>query len=57
MNKKIKQIPKFKNSGEEQSFFHKSSSLDYFDTSKEIKLNLNNLKPSTSVMTIRSFAM
>lgn len=50
---KIKPIPKFKNEDEERTFWATHDTTDYFDTSKPIKLDLSELKPSTRPVTIR----
>jgi len=47
MKKKIKPIPKFKNEDEEREFWATHDLTDYFDLSKEVKLDLSKLKPTT----------
>jgi len=52
-NKKLKNIPKFKNEDEEREFWATHDLTDYFDHFKPIKLDLSALKPSTKPITIR----
>jgi len=52
-NKKIKQIPRFKNEDQEREFWTTHDLTDYFDTFEEVKLDLSQLKPSTRPITIR----
>lgn len=51
--KKLKPIPRFKNEDEEKEFWETHDSTEYFDTTKPIKLNFPNLKPSTKTITLR----
>lgn len=53
MKKIIKAIPKFNNEDEEREFWAAHDTTDYFDTSKPIKFNLSNLKPSTETISLR----
>ena len=50
---KIKKMPRFKNEDEERDFWDTHEALDYFDTSKEIKFDVSELKPSTQPITVR----
>lgn len=52
-NLKIKKIPKFKSVEEEQKFWQKADTTEYFDTSKPIDFDFSDLKPSTKVVTLR----
>lgn len=53
MKKIIKAIPKFHNEDEERDFWATADTTEYFDTSKPIKFNLSNLKPSTETISLR----
>ncbi len=50
---KVKIIPKFKNEDEERKFWDTHESLDYFDTTKTVALDVSELRPSTKPITIR----
>lgn len=50
---KIKQIPQFKNEGEEINFWDNHSLVDYIDSFKKVNLELPNLKPSTKNISLR----
>lgn len=52
-SKKLKPIPRFKNEDEEREFWATHDTTEYFDTSKEVRLDLSELKPSTRPITIR----
>lgn len=54
MNKKLKQIPQFKNEDEERDFWNTHDSTEYINWSKAYRnVTFSNLKPSTKTMTIR----
>jgi predicted DNA binding CopG/RHH family protein len=54
MNKKLRQIPQFKNEEEEREFWNTHDSTEYIDWSKAYQnITFSNLKPSTKTMTIR----
>jgi predicted DNA binding CopG/RHH family protein len=54
MNKKLKNIPKFKNEDEEFEFWEKADFFDYFDVSKGKRgVLFPNLKLTTKSITIR----
>ena len=53
MKKKIKSIPKFKSEDKEREFWSTHDTTEYFDTSKPIKFNLSNLRPSTEAISLR----
>lgn len=53
MKNKFKSIPKFKTEDEERKFWATADTTEYFDTSKPIKFNLANLKPSTETISLR----
>lgn len=53
MKKIIKAIPKFHNEDEERDFWATADTTEYFDTSKPVKFNLSNLKPSTETISLR----
>lgn len=53
MKKIIKAIPEFHNEDEERDFWATADTTEYFDTSKPIKFNLSNLKPSTETISLR----
>lgn len=49
----LKQIPTFKNEDEEAKFWEEHDFTEYYDTSKRIKPNFLNLRPSTQSITVR----
>ena len=51
--RKLKPIPHFKNEDEEAAFWAKHDTTEYFDTSKPLKIELPNLKPTTKTITLR----
>ncbi len=51
--KKLKSIPRFKSEDEERKFWATHDSTEYFDTTKPIRLNFPNLRPSTKTITLR----
>ena len=50
---KFKPIPRFINEDDEREFWATHSALDYFDFTKPVKLDLSELKFSTTSVTIR----
>lgn len=52
-NKKLKQIPKFKNEDQERKFWATHDTTEYFDTTKPVDIDFSSLKPSTKPITIR----
>ena len=48
-----KQIPKFKNEGEERDFWSIHDTTDYIDSMVPVKGDFTNLRPSTKTITIR----
>lgn len=52
-NKKLKEIPRFKNEDEERKFWAKVDSSEYFDWNSPIELDLSRLKPSTESISLR----
>ena len=53
MSKKLKAIPIFRNEDEEQKFWSRSDSADYFDWKKADVAILSRLKPSTKTISLR----
>jgi predicted DNA binding CopG/RHH family protein len=51
--RKLKSIPAFKTEAEERKFWEMHDSADYVDWSKAERVRLPNLKPSTTVISIR----
>lgn len=51
--KNIKQVPQFKNEDEEAEFWLEHDFSDYYEPTKQVNLELPNLKPSTQSVTIR----
>jgi predicted DNA binding CopG/RHH family protein len=49
----MKTIPKFKNEAEEREFWESHDSTEYLDWSKAKKVNLPNLKPSSTSISLR----
>jgi predicted DNA binding CopG/RHH family protein len=52
-NKKINQIPSFKDEDKERDFWANHSVLDFPDIYKPVKLDFSKLKPSTEKVTLR----
>lgn len=53
MNKKLKQIPIFKDDDEEREFWSRSDSNEYIDWHKADIAILSKLKPSTRTISLR----
>jgi predicted DNA binding CopG/RHH family protein len=49
----MKTIPKFKNEAEEREFWESHDSTEYLDWSKAKRVNLPNLKPSSTSISLR----
>jgi predicted DNA binding CopG/RHH family protein len=49
----MKTIPKFENEAEERKFWESHDSTEYLDWSKAKKINLPNLKPSLTSISLR----
>jgi predicted DNA binding CopG/RHH family protein len=49
----MKAIPKFQNEAEERKFWESHDSTEYIDWSKAKKINLPNLKPSSTSISLR----
>jgi predicted DNA binding CopG/RHH family protein len=49
----MKTIPKFENEAEERKFWESHDSTEYLDWSKAKKINLPNLKPSSTSISLR----
>ncbi len=49
----MKTIPKFQNEAEERKFWESHDSTKYLDWSKAKKINLPNLKPSSTSISLR----
>jgi predicted DNA binding CopG/RHH family protein len=49
----MKAIPKFQNEAEERKFWESHDSTEYLDWSKAKKINLPNLKPSSTSISLR----
>jgi predicted DNA binding CopG/RHH family protein len=49
----MKTIPKFKNEAEEREFWESHDSTEYLDWSKAKRVNLPNLKPSLTSISLR----
>jgi predicted DNA binding CopG/RHH family protein len=49
----MKTIPKFHNEAEERKFWESHDSTEYLDWSKAKKINLPNLKPSSTSISLR----
>lgn len=52
-NKKIKQIPRFKNEDEERDFWDKNDTSEYFDFENPVQFDLSKLKPTTEAISLR----
>ena len=52
-NKKIKQIPEFKNEDKERDFWDKADTTEYFDIDNPVDMDLSRLKPSTESISLR----
>jgi predicted DNA binding CopG/RHH family protein len=50
---KLKPIPHFKNEDEEAAFWAVHDTTKYFDTSKPLRIELPNLRPTTKTITLR----
>ena len=50
---KLKPIPQFKNEDEEAKFWATADTTEYFDTSKPLRIEFPNLKPTTKSITLR----
>jgi len=53
MNKKLKTVPKFRSEAEERAFWETHDTADYFDLSKAKRVQLPNLKLSTTAISLR----
>lgn len=53
MNKKLKQIPRFKNEDAERDFWATHDATNYFDMSKAEEVIFPNLRPSTETISLR----
>ena len=53
MAKKLKPIRTFANEAEEQAFWESHDSTDYVDWSKARRVSFPNLKPTTTVISLR----
>lgn len=53
MNKKLKPPPKFADEAEERLFWETRDSVDYVDWTKARRVNLPNLKPTTTSISLR----
>jgi len=53
MNKKLKQIPNFKNEDEERDFWDKADSTEYFDWSKARHVIFPNLQLTKKPISLR----
>lgn len=53
MNKKLKQIPNFKNEDEERAFWDKADSTEYFDWSKARHVIFPNLQLTKKPISLR----
>lgn len=51
--KKLKQLPKFASEDEEREFWSAHDSTDYVDWSKAARVEFPNLRPSTTMISIR----
>jgi predicted DNA binding CopG/RHH family protein len=49
----MKTIPKFQNEAEERKFWESHDSTEYLDWSEAKKINLPNLKPSSTSISLR----
>lgn len=49
----LKKIPKFKSIEDEQKFWQKNDTTEYFDLSNPVDYDFSELKPSTKVVTLR----
>jgi predicted DNA binding CopG/RHH family protein len=49
----MKTIPEFQNEAEERKFWESHDSTEYLDWSKAKKINLPNLKPSSTSISLR----
>ena len=50
---KLKRVPTFKTEAEERKFWETHDSTDYVDWSKAERIRFQNLKPSTTAISIR----
>ena len=53
MNKKLKQIPNFKNEDDERAFWDKADSTEYFDWSKARRVIFPNLQLTKKPISLR----
>jgi predicted DNA binding CopG/RHH family protein len=53
MSKKLKRIPHFRSEAEERKFWETHDSTDYLDWSKAQRVQLPNLKLSTTAISLR----
>jgi predicted DNA binding CopG/RHH family protein len=53
MNKKLKPIPRFRSEADERRFWETHDSMDYVDWSKARRVQLPNLKLSTTAISLR----
>lgn len=53
MKKKLKPVPRFKSEAEERAFWESHDTADYFDLSKARRVQLPNLKLSTTSISLR----
>ena len=52
-NRNVKIIPKFINEDDEREFWAAHDATDYFDMSREVKMDLSKLKPTTEAISLR----
>ncbi len=53
LKNKLKPIPKFKNEDKEREFWATHDTIEYFDTTKPVELDLSKLKPTTESISLR----
>jgi predicted DNA binding CopG/RHH family protein len=53
MTKKIKQVKTFKSEADERAFWEENDSADHVDWSKAERVRLQNLKPSSTAISLR----
>lgn len=53
MSSKLKSIPKFKSEEEERRFWETHDTTEFFDSTKMVRVQFPNLKPSTQSISLR----
>jgi len=53
MRKRLKPVPKFATEAAERAFWERADSSDYVDFSRAVRVEMPNLKPSTTAISLR----